>query len=114
MTLIKARTALALGGLNLMRVFLYQLGIKTGLNKVKKITSQIEPGDFFNAHAGSIVSYPCNLQWTNKHTYFGNSKPTPSIPNWYLSCLNAQLAPSDTPWYLIGDFNDQLGDIKGV
>jgi hypothetical protein len=114
MILIKVRTALALGLLNLMRVCLYQFGIKTGLNKVKIITSDIEPGDYFTAYLGPIVTHPCNLQWTNKHTYFGNSQPDPSLPNWHESCLNKQLAPSDSPWYLIGDFNHQLGDIKGV
>jgi hypothetical protein len=114
MTLIKAKTALALGLLNLIRVFLYKLGIKTGFNKVKKITSEIESGDFFKAYVGPIVSHSCNLQWTGQHTYFGRSQLTPFIPNWHKSCLNSSLAPSDKTWYLIGDFNDQLGDIKGV
>lgn len=114
MMLIKVKTALALGLFNLMRVFVYQLGIKTGLNKVKKITSEVEAGDFFNAYDGSVVDYPCNLQWTNQHTYFGHSQHDHSIPNWHKNCLNSVLAESDNPWYLIGDFNEQLGDIKGV
>ena len=114
MILIKAKTALALGLLNLMRVFAYQLGIKTGLNKVKTITSEVDTGDFFDAYVDPTVSYPCNQQWTDQHTYFGNSHCDLSIPNWHKSCLNSSLAPSDKPWYLIGDFNAQLGDIKGV
>lgn len=114
MMLIKAKTALALGLLNLIRVLVYQLGIKTGFNKVKTITCEVEAGDFFNAYVGPVVSYPCNSQWTNKHTYFGISQHDLSIPNWHKNCLNSALAPSDKPWFLIGDFNDQLGDIKGI
>jgi hypothetical protein len=114
MILIKAKTALALGLFNLMRVLVYQLGIKSGLNKVKKISCEVVAGDFFNAYVGPTVSYPCNLQWSDQHTNFGSSQHDLAIPNWHKSCLNSALAPNSKSWYLIGDFNDQLGDIKGV
>ena len=47
MSLVKIKTALSLGLPNLARVFMYQLGIKVGLNPVKKISSQLTYGDFF-------------------------------------------------------------------
>jgi len=114
MNLVKVNTALGLGLPNLIRVFAYQLGIKTGLNKVKSITSEIKQGDFFTPYIGSTVNIQRNTQWFNKHTYFGREKADLALPNWHKSCLNGELAPADKPWYLIGDFNNQLGDIKGV
>jgi hypothetical protein len=114
MNFIKVKTVLGLGLFNLIRVFVYKIGIKTGLNKVKTIISEVDMGDFFDAYVGPVVSSPCNLQWTNQHSYFGNGQHDLSIPNWHKSCLNSELSPSDKPWYLIDDFNEQLGDIKGV
>lgn len=114
MSLVKVKTALGLGLPNLARVFVYQLGVKTGVNKVKSITGEIKAGDFFTPYNGSIVDCPYNTQWNGKHAYFGVEKGDLAIPNWHQSCLNGELAPSDKPWYLIGDFNNQLGDIKGV
>ncbi|KJZ27718.1 heparinase II/III family protein [Pseudoalteromonas fuliginea] len=114
MNLIKVKTALGLGLPNLARVFTYQLGLKTGFNKVKNITSEIKSGDFFTPYVGPTVNSPCNAQWFNKHTYFGVESGRAEIPNWHQSCLNKELTPCDIPWYLIGDFDEQLGDIKGV
>lgn len=114
MSLVKVKTALGLGLPNLIRVFAYQLGIKTGLNEVKSITSEVKQGDFFTPYIGPTVNMQCNTQWLNKHTYFGIEKSDLALPNWHKSCLNSELAPADKPWYLIGDFNNQLGDIKGV
>lgn len=114
MSLVKVKTVLGLGLPNLIRVFAYQLGIKTGFNKVKSITSEVKQGEFFSPYIGSTVNIQCNTQWSDKHTYFGIGRPNEAIPNWHQSCLNNELAPTDRPWYLIGDFNNQLGDIKGV
>jgi hypothetical protein len=114
MIVVKAKTALALGLSSLLRVFFYQFGIKTGLNKVKTITSHIEAGDFFTPYLGELVNYKCNLQWTDKHCYFGRNVFNVTIPNWHQSCLNGEFAPHDKPWHSIADFNEQLGDIKGV
>lgn len=114
MSVVKVKTALGLGLLNLARVFVYQLGIKTGVNKVKSITSKIKPGVFFTPYTGSISKKQFNTQWSDKHAYFGVEKADSAIPNWHKSCLTSKLSPSDKPWYLIGDFSHQLGDIKGV
>ncbi|MBH0057934.1 alginate lyase family protein [Pseudoalteromonas sp. SWXJZ94C] len=114
MSLVKVKTALDLGLSNLTRVFIYQLGIKTGLNKVKSIKSEIKQGSFFTPYVGSIIHSQCNTQWFDQHVYFGFEKASLKVPNWHQSCLNSELAPSDKPWYLIDDFNNQLGDIKGV
>ncbi|WP_412971519.1 heparinase II/III-family protein [Glaciecola sp. MF2-115] len=116
MILIKAKTAIQLGFFNLIRVFAYQLGIKTGLNKVKKITSTIEPGDFFSPYNGELVAFEPNNQWSNTQTYFGksylNDNDTP--PDWKRNCLNGKRSSSTNEWHQISDFDDQLGDIKGV
>ncbi|PKH91651.1 heparinase [Pseudoalteromonas sp. 78C3] len=107
-------TLFKLGLTNLARLFIYKLSIKIGLNKLQRVTSEIKQGDLFTQYTGSISYTPLNAQWNGKHAYCGVEKEDLAIPNWHQSCLNSELAPSDKPWYLIGDFNDQLGDIKGV
>ena len=114
MSLIKAKTALALGIPNLVRVFAYQLGIKTGLNPVRKLNAKLVNGLFFDDSFKSCSNLKPNFQWLKNHYYFGGVSSKSGIPNWHQSCLTGELAPSNLPWYQIGDFNSQLGDIKGV
>lgn len=114
MILVKVKTALGLGLTNLTRVFAYQLGIKTGLNKVKSISSEVNKGDFFTRYIGPTANMECNTQWNDNHAYFGLEKVGSALPKWHQSCITGETASSDMPWYLIGDFNNQLGDIKGV
>jgi len=113
---VKIKTAFALGLKNLGRVFVYQLGVKSGLNKVKKIESDIESGDFFLPYTGEIKNHVVNKQWLGSHCFFGNSNSkTTSIPKWHKSCLTQNVVKdTNQPWYLLPDFDEDLGDIKGV
>lgn len=114
MSLTKVKTALGLGLPNLIRVFVYQVGVKTGFNKVKTISSEIEQGAFFSDYQGTTVNLKNNEQWLGCHTYFGKVSSNSAIPNWHQNCLNNSIAPSDKPWYQISDFDQSLGDIKGI
>lgn len=114
MKLVKFKTLLALGLPNLTRFFLYQFGVKTGMNKVKRISSKIVHGNFFKPYDGPLVTYESNMQWVNNHTYFGLKRNVSSTPIWNQSCLNSKLADCTKPWYLIEDFDSNLGDVKGV
>ncbi|MDW7549438.1 heparinase II/III family protein [Pseudoalteromonas peptidolytica] len=100
--------------ISLFRFFLYKISIVFGFNSVKKITHVVFLEDFYLPYTNRREVLKCNTQWFNKHTYFGHEKADSALPNWHKSCLNGELAPAEKPWYLIGDFNNQLGDIKGV
>lgn len=110
----KIKTAYSLGVLNLFRFFYYQFGIKTGLNPVKKIEAKVEIGEFFKVYQGKIVDLKVNTQWQGSHTFFGKSVPAAEIPNWHKSCLTGKVASNHLPWYQVSDFNNEIGDIKGV
>lgn len=115
MSLIKAKTALALGLPNLGRVFAYQFGVKTGFNPVKKINAELKTGDFFKPYVDSCNQpLKINSQWLGQHCYFGKVKKEAGIPNWHQNYLTGKCAENTKPWFQIGDFNNELGDIKGV
>lgn len=52
----KARTALALGLPNLWRVLVYRLGVKLGVNPVRRLQARIPAGAFFSANAPSPLA----------------------------------------------------------
>lgn len=113
-----ARTAYRLGLLNVFRVVRYRLGIKLGLNPVKRLSYPAISGPFFNealiqplpAIRGSLASPTAPLK------AFGFIELDPSnVPNWHLNVLNSVRSEhGHLPWYAIPDFKDELGDIKGV
>lgn len=99
--LLKAKTAYALGFLSLFRLLKYRLSVKTGLNPVQKLTAQLPQGRFFAFQALD-----------------GNSTQrsvTQAIPDWFYNSFNQrQFKNIHLPWYHIPDFDEQIGDIKGV
>ncbi len=109
---VKAQTALSLGLLNLFRVFKYRAGVKTGLNSVQKIAAQMPAGVFFSNTEG------LNLGDENIHhlTAFGYlTYPIQKLPNWFYSPLTQiEFQNVNHPWFKIPDFDDKVGDIKGV
>ena len=110
----KFKTVCSLGLRNLARVFIYQLGVRTGINPVKWISSQLILGDFFLDSFEQDSNLVANKQWLGQSCYFGQVTSNSDIPNWHQSCLTKQFAPSDKLWFTIADFNNELGDIKGV
>lgn len=117
MIITKAKTALALGLVNLVRVLCYRLGIKLGLNPVKKISATIESSVFFTAvDKQCLVDLPVNKQWINQQSYFGwKVRQSAAIPDWHYSVLTEQSVQQPLRnWWQIADFDDRLGDIKGV
>lgn len=114
MLISKVKTVFALGILNFARVLMYKLGVKTGINPVKRISSKPASGDFFSDQFDIKNSLTVNTQWLEQHSYFGLRSSKTAIPKWHQSCLTEQFSPSDKPWFKIADFNNELGDIKGV
>ncbi|RYV02590.1 heparinase [Shewanella sp. OPT22] len=114
---IKVETALALGVTNLGRVFLYRLGVKSGLNPVKRLVGSTISGPFF--HLKKPPQLPrdlVNCTTAVKVKPFGLLPETEfSTIDWSKSCLtNKRSLNDDKPWYEIEDFNAELGDIKGI
>lgn len=114
---VKAKTALALGIFNIGRILWYRLGLTVGFNSVKKLEANIEGGVFFLDRLSSdAVELKANDQWLNKQTYFGRKFNNSSeVPNWHQSCLTGVTVKQPLKlWWKIPDFDDELGDIKGV
>lgn len=117
MLITKAKTAYSLGLTNLARVFFYRLGIKLGVNPVKKISAVIDSNVFFNpVEKANLLDLPVNRQWINQQSYFGwKLNNSEAIPDWHLNVLTqARVQQSGKNWWEIGDFDQRLGDIKGV
>lgn len=110
---LKAQTALNLGLLNLVRVIKYRLGVKSGLNPVQKISAQMPSGVFFTQVPSAYV---VNHQSSRPMLAFGwKDYAVGHQPNWFYSPLTQVNFPSPhQPWFKIPDFNDEVGDIKGI
>ena len=117
MIVIKIRTVLALGIINLGRFLLYKVGVRLGLNPVKKISATIDTGLFFKEVDTSLaLNLPANNQWVDQQSYFGwKNIETANIPDWHKSVLTGESVKKPLrPWWDIVDFDPELGDIKGV
>lgn len=111
---MKGQTALALGLFNLFRVFKYRMGVKTGLNPVQKLSAQLPQGYFFSQ---SGQSEQINIPVKSTLTAFGYFKYplVGQFPNWFYSPLTQHTFQNvEKPWYQIPDFDEKVGDIKGI
>ena len=115
MIITKVKTIFSLGIVNLGRVFIYRASVKLGLNSVKKISANIDKGVFFR-EVTTETNLPVNTQWLNQQCFFGwiyKTKTEP--PCWYQSVLTHKFVKKPMqPWWSISDFDNELGDIKGV
>lgn len=110
----KARTILALGIPNLSRVLGYRLGVKLGINPVRRIRAQLPIDDTFftpftprGGRVGDGGEYPL--------TYFGwHTTQHRAPPNWHQNSFSSVTAQANLPWWQIPDFDPKLGDIKTV
>ncbi len=117
MWVTKIKTILALGVINLGRVFIYRTGVQLGFNRVKKISANIEEGVFFQeTNIELSQNLLVNTQWLNQQCYFGwICKNDAAIPHWHYNVLtNKYVKDPIRPWWCIPDFDSELGDIKGV
>ena len=112
----KARTALALGLPNIARAAGYRLGVKLGLNPVRRLQGAIPVGPFFSAFKGkSAVNAPSVSAWGATGSLF--SRWTLALgdgpPDWLANPLTGQrVAAPESDWWEISDFDPSVGDIK--
>ncbi|MCL5043064.1 MAG: heparinase II/III family protein [Gammaproteobacteria bacterium] len=111
----KLDTACRLGFLNIFRAVVYRLGVKLGLNPVRRlqVTAAVPP--FFSAASrGAVPALEPEPSWRQ----FGLPMVLPMVktgrPDWHRSVLTGADSDAALPWWQISDFVDGLGDIKGV
>ena len=117
MLFIKIKTALALGPVNLGRVFFYKLGVRLGINPVRRISASITGESFFNELKGTEkTTLPINSLWMGKQTYFGwHEVISDNPPDWHCNIFSGgRISDPHRPWWLIPDFNEAVGDIKVI
>ena len=114
----KALTALRLGLPNLGRAIGYKLGVRAGINPVRRLKAEVPAGPFFAAET------PCSSRptvpragWYKHAEAFGLPLPdiNASMPNWLAGCYSGQPVPlAGREWWQIPDFDPSVGDIKTV
>lgn len=129
--LSKTRTALALGIPNLARVAGYRLGVKLGINPVRRIQADLPTGEFFKKIPLDPPFAKGEEESDTVHPvppfekgglggisllYFGwYNLEQQSPPDWHKSPFNGVTVQNpERPWWQIPDFDPNLGDIKAV
>lgn len=119
MLLSKARTALALGVMNLFRVLWYRLSVKIGVNPVRRLAAQPPSGPFFHADCVAATTHnaPLPANWHSSLSFFGvfDLPINDQAPKWHSSPLSGQeVERPNRLWWQIADFDCRVGDIKEV
>ncbi|NIY87099.1 heparinase II/III family protein [Vibrio campbellii] len=110
---LKAQTAIDLGLLNLARVVGYQLGVRSGLNPVKRLSQAPNSGLLFRPTT-------CSRQLKCIKPY--KLAPFGWLPQlcvkelrWDNSVLTEhRFSDMSKPWFNLSDFDSNVGDIKGI
>lgn len=113
----KARTAWALGPLNILRVADYRLGTRHGWNGVRRIQAPASRGPFFAMPAAPVRRLAAPQNWWHAACYFGQAPVAlgAAPPDWHGNPLTGQrVREPDRPWWQIADFDPAVGDIKAV
>ncbi|MFZ4801581.1 MAG: heparinase II/III family protein [Chlorobium sp.] len=103
---------------NLVRVVAYSLGVKLGLNPVRRLRATVPTAPFFKEVAGNAsCQLPAPTHWQQEVRYFG-FYPVPvseSPPDWHLNPMaGIRVTAPERLWWTIPDFDDSVGDIKTI
>jgi hypothetical protein len=112
----KVRTAWALGAGNIARAVGYTLGVKLGLNPVRRLKAATPSGTFFSIPSVTgAVAIPDVTGWQSEALLFSHWPYTLSDtpPDWLANPFNGQrVAEPERDWWQIPDFDPAVGDIK--
>lgn len=114
---IKARAAIALGMPNLARIFCYRLGVKMGLNPVRRLRAEVRQGELFLPLALPPLDLPPSRHWEQTGRYFSywSCAVASGSPDWHSNPLTGtRVAEPERDWWLIPDFDPAVGDIKPI
>jgi len=112
---IKLKTGVDLGLINILRVVIYRLSIKTGLNSAFRLKSEILDGPFFKKCSVQPKNIPGNTSWQTTGVMFGhfNFPLSDTPPNWFVNHISGNEFPLPyREWWQIADFDESAGDIK--
>lgn len=114
---MKARTAIALGLPNIARAVGYRLGVRIGLNKVRRLHAAVPVAPFFEASRLPPLDAPVVSGWQHEAKWFGYW-PVPvgdAPPDWFANPLSgARVERPERTWWQIPDFDPRVGDIKAI
>ncbi|MFD1747264.1 heparinase II/III family protein [Rhizobium helianthi] len=112
---VKARTLAALGLLNVVRVGLYRLGLRSGLSRVQRLSAPRPVGPFFIRTQPRAGLPAPSRAWQSETIYF-DSRSFPlstATPDWMHNPYTGKcVGNADRPWWKIPDFDPSVGDIK--
>lgn len=111
----KARTALALGVPNLARALSYRLGVKTGLNPVRRLHGEAPVAPFFAAPGELMRGVPPSQAWKTEAWLFSYwlIDVGDAPPDWHANLFTGKrVAAPERAWWQIPDFDPEVGDIK--
>jgi hypothetical protein len=112
----KTRTALALGLPNIARAAGYRLGVKLGLNPVRRLQAAPPVGPFFRPIQGKpVVNAPSVSAWGSTGSLFSRWPLAlgDGPPDWLANPLTGQQVDApERGWWEIPDFDPAVGDIK--
>ena len=115
---IKAGTALRLGIPSIGRVGLYKVGLKTGLNPVKRLQARVPSGPFYlPTRSEADRRAVARSGWFEHAEAFGQTLHPidQSPPRWMAGCLSGRAVDGhQRDWWQIADFDPAVGDIKTV
>jgi hypothetical protein len=115
----KLRTVAALGVPNLARVVSYRLGVRYGINPVRRLRGEAPRGPFFLASLDQpCATLPAVSAWREQALWFSHwpvALSDGAIPDWHSNPLSGQrVQAAGSDWWRIADFDPAVGDIKLV
>ena len=114
--ILKATLAWRLGIINIWRVVWYRTRLKVGVHPVQRVKRNLTRAPFF-CEAETLTSLAAPSHWDTESLYFGWWKQPlgEGPPDWHVNPFNgARVSSPDQPWWLLGDFDTGVGDIKTV
>jgi len=111
----KIRTALALGLPNIARAAAYRLGVRLGVNPVRRLRGAVPAGPFFSASRMGALPLPVVTDWQSSAQMFSRWPLAlgDAPPDWLANPLTGQrISAPERPWWKIPDFDPAVGDIK--
>lgn len=112
---LKAQTAKNLGVLNLARVAVYQLGVRSGLNPVKRLNQASISGGLLFRPLSASVQCKSSQRYQFSPPFGWKPKRLVSELRWAESALTGKCYSNmNKPWFCLSDFDSNVGDIKGI
>lgn len=113
--LSKLRVGYALGLPNVMRAVGYRLGVRLGLNPVRRLQAKTPLGPFFDTQLSQGSKTDTPALWVSSALIFSywpmavSNEP----PDWLANPLTGKrVSDPDRDWWQIPDFDPEVGDIK--